>query len=64
MYQRRIDAAVHLYGDGQIDRSEYIRRLEASERAIAHWQARATETEKLGVELAMCVEAVEKNSGL
>jgi len=29
--QRRIDAAVHLYGDGRISREEYLRRVEQSQ---------------------------------
>lgn len=58
--RRRIDAAVTLYGDGRIDKEEYRRRVEANEREIAHWEARTSETEKAAMELAMCVEAVDK----
>ena len=61
--KRRIQAAVHLYGDGRIDRPEYVRRVEANEREIAHWEARTTETEKAALELAMCVETVHKSPG-
>jgi DNA invertase Pin-like site-specific DNA recombinase len=61
---RRIEAAVNLYGDGRIERAEYLRRVEANEREIAHWEARTTDTEKLSVELAMCIEAVERISRL
>ncbi len=58
--RRRIDAATHLYKDGEIDRAEYLRTREANEREIAHWQSRTTETQKLAVELAMCMEAVDR----
>lgn len=57
---RRIDAAVNLYKDGEIDRNEYLRVRALNEREIAHWQSRTTETEQLGIELAMCIEAVER----
>ena len=57
---RRIEAAVHLYKDGEIDREEYLRIREQNEREIAHWEARTTETEQLALELAMCIEAVDR----
>lgn len=58
--KRRIEAAIHLYSDGLIDREEFLRRREANEREIAHWEARTSETEKVALELAMCIEAVDK----
>jgi hypothetical protein len=58
--RRRIDAAVHLYGEGRIDRDEYLRRVEANEREIAHWEARTTETEKIALELTLCMDALDK----
>jgi hypothetical protein len=58
--QRKIDAAVHLYGDGRISREEYLRRVDANEREIAHWEARTTEVEQKALELAMCIEAVNR----
>lgn len=60
--QRRIDAAIHLYGDGRISREEYLRRVDQNEREIAHWQARTTETERKALELSMCIEAVNRMS--
>lgn len=57
---RRIEAAVNLYRDGTIDRAEYIRLREQNEREIAHWESRTSETEKLGLEFALCIEAVNK----
>lgn len=58
--RRRIEATVTLFGDGRIDVEEYRRRVETNEREIAHWEARTTETEKLALELAMCMEAVDR----
>ena len=56
---RRIQAAVDLYGDGRISREEYRRRIELNERDIASWEARTTESEKLAMEIAMCIQAVD-----
>jgi DNA invertase Pin-like site-specific DNA recombinase len=58
--KRRIEAAVVLFGDGRIDKEEYQRRVELNEREIAHWEARTSETEQVGLELAVCLEAVDK----
>ena len=57
--QRRIQAAIDLYGDGRIDRAEYLRRIERNEREMASWRARSSSREKLAVELSMCIHAVE-----
>jgi hypothetical protein len=58
--RRRIDAAVILFGDGMIDKEEYRRRLEQNEREIIHWETRTSEVQKIALELAMCVDAVER----
>ncbi len=58
--KRKIEAAVILFGDGRIEKEEYRRRVEQNEREIAHWEARTTETEKAGLELAMCMDAIDK----
>jgi hypothetical protein len=58
--RRGIDAAIVLFGEGRIDKDEYRRRVEQNEREIAHWEARTTETEQIGLELAVCIEAVDK----
>lgn len=57
---RRIDAARNLYMDGEIEREEYLLRKEQNDREIAHWQARTTETQKVALELGMCLEAIDK----
>lgn len=62
--RRKIDAAVVLFGDGMINREEYRRRVEQNEREITHWETRTTETQKIALELAMCVETVDKLSRL
>lgn len=56
---RRIQAAIDLYGDGRLSRQEYLRRVERNERDIASWEARTDDTEKLVMELSICVQAVE-----
>jgi DNA invertase Pin-like site-specific DNA recombinase len=56
--RRRIDAAINLYRDGTISRSDYLADVERYEREIVHWESRTTETEKIGMELAMCIEAL------
>ena len=58
--QRRINAAVVLFGDGMIDEKEYRRRVDENNREIAHWQARTTEAARRTIELAMCAEAINK----
>ena len=62
--KRRINAAVALFGDGVIDREEYLRRKEKNEREIAHWQARTTESEQVALELGMCMDAIDTMSRL
>jgi hypothetical protein len=57
---QRIEAAVILFGDGRIDKDEYRRCVEQNERDIAHWEAPTTKTENAALELAMCMDAVEK----
>jgi hypothetical protein len=47
-----------LYRDGTISRSDYLADVERYEREIVHWESRTTETEKIGMELAMCIEAL------
>lgn len=58
--QRRLEAARHLYEDGEISRQEYLRRRDQNEQEIVHWQTYTTETENLAIEFAMCVDAVGK----
>ena len=58
--KRRIDAAIQLFSDGRIDRDEYLRRIEQNEQEIAVWEARTTETERAALELAMCLDTIEK----
>ncbi len=62
--KRRIDAAVNLYGEGMIDYEDYTQRVERNRREIAHWEARTTETQRLGLELETCMKAVNEISRL
>ena len=57
---RRIEAAQHLYLDGEISREDYLVRKEQNEREISHWQTRTTETQKIALELGMCLDIVNK----
>ena len=61
---RRIQAAIELYGDGRLSREEYLRRVDLNEREIASWRARTGESEKLSMELGMCIQAVEMTKQL
>jgi hypothetical protein len=56
--RRRIEAAINLYKDGRIEYEEYRDLIETNEREIAHWESRTTETEKIGIELAMCMDVI------
>jgi DNA invertase Pin-like site-specific DNA recombinase len=62
--QRRIQAAVDLYGDGRISREEYLRRVDFNEREMASWKARTTDSQRLAMELSMCIQAVETLSSM
>jgi hypothetical protein len=43
-----------------IDQDEFVRRRTSLEREIAHWESWTTESEQMALELALCVEAVDK----
>ena len=56
--QRKLDAARHLYEDGELAREEYLRRKEENEHEIAHWRAFTTEFQQVTLNLLLCVNAV------
>ena len=58
--QRKIDAAIFLFGEGRITREEYLYRIEHNEREIAHWQSRTSDTQKAALELAMCMNLLNR----
>ncbi|MCL4237625.1 MAG: recombinase family protein [Anaerolineae bacterium] len=58
--KRKLDAAIHLYSEGLIAQDEFVRRREFLEREISHWESWTTESEQMALELAMCIDAVEK----
>ena len=62
--KRRISAARNLYADGDITREEYLKRKQQNEREIAHWRAYSTETQRMVMEMMMCVDAIGKLSQL
>lgn len=61
---RRIEAARHMYLDGEIDREDYLIRKEQNEREIAYWETRTTETQEIALELAICLDAIDKMARL
>jgi len=61
---RRIDAAVVLYKEGRMEYEEYRDSVERNEREIAHWQMRTTETEKIALELGMCMDVINNMARL
>ena len=58
--KRKLDAAIHLYSEGLIAQDEFVRRREFLEREISHWESWTTKSEQMALELAMCIDAVEK----
>jgi DNA invertase Pin-like site-specific DNA recombinase len=62
--RRRIEAARHLYEDGDLTREEYLKRKEQNELEITHWQARTSDTQQKALELTLCMELVDKLSRL
>jgi len=55
---------VTLYKEGRIDIDEYHDIVTRNEREIAHWQMRTSEMEQIAVELAMCMDVVNKVADL
>lgn len=62
--ERKLQAAKHLYEDGEISREEYLRRKEENYREITHWSSYTTETQRITTHLLLCVEALAKLSEL
>ncbi|MBK8022736.1 MAG: recombinase family protein [Chloroflexi bacterium] len=58
--RKRLDAARHIFEDGDISREEYVSRKEKLEREITHWQNYTTETQRTTSELMVAIEAVNK----
>ena len=58
--RRKLEAARHLYLEGDLPREEYHRRRENSQREIAHWEAHTSETEMVALELNLCLEAIDR----
>lgn len=57
---RKIDAAIHLYGEGRISKEEYLRRVERNEREIVQWESMTTDSQNMALELTVAMEAIAK----
>lgn len=64
MCRKRINAAVQLFGDGFIDVDEYKRRVNHNKREISQWELITTDAEQTAMELAMCMDVVDKMTTL
>ncbi|MEM6283009.1 MAG: recombinase family protein [Chloroflexota bacterium] len=53
--RRRMEAARQVYMDGDISRDEYLSIKERNEREIIHWQNRSSDTQRMAIELQMCM---------
>jgi len=62
--QKRLDATVHLYGDGVISRAEYEQRMEQNKRELLMWQARTSDKQKISIELIKVKELVGQTAFL
>jgi hypothetical protein len=58
--RKRIDNAKALCLAGDISSDDYLRIKEQNEREIAHWQARTNDVQDAALELALCMETVDK----
>lgn len=56
--QRRLDAAQHLYKDGEITREEYLTRRDEQLQALEYWHGYTTETEALVKRVTLSVETL------
>ena len=55
--QKRLEAARHLYEDGELERDVYLNRKATIEDELLHWRNYTSETTRMQIQLAMCVEA-------
>lgn len=62
--RRKVEAARFLYEDGDLTREEYVNRKTALERDIRTWETRTTDTQKVAVELRMCMEMLHMMASL
>jgi DNA invertase Pin-like site-specific DNA recombinase len=61
---RRLDAAKHLYLEGEIDRNEFVTRREELQRDLTYWENYDVEIEEVEIKLQTCVEALKSLVGL
>jgi len=62
--QRRIDATIHLYGEGRLSRPDYEQRIEQSERELNLWKTRASDKQKITIELTKVKEVIRQTASL
>ena len=62
--QRRIDATIHLYGEGRLSRPDYEQRIEQSERELNLWKTRASDKQKITIELTKVKEVIRQTAFL
>ncbi|MBI1278183.1 MAG: hypothetical protein GC179_08655 [Anaerolineaceae bacterium] len=58
--KRRIEAARHLYTDGEMSKNEYLQRKMDADREIAQWEMMDIDTERQLAELTMAIDVVGK----
>lgn len=58
--QKRLEAAQHLYEDGELERDVYLKRKAVIEDELLHWQNYTSETMQMQVQLTLCVEALTR----
>ncbi len=56
--QRRIDAARHLYQDGEMTREEYINIRDSNQQDILRWQNYTIDTEKIVAQLVLSLQTL------
>lgn len=62
--QRRIDATIHLYGEGRLSRADYEQRIEQSERELSLWKTRTSDKQKITIELTKVKELISQTAFL
>ncbi len=58
--RKRLDAARHLYEDGELDRDAYLARKADLEEELLHWENYTIEVSQIQVQLALCVDSIAR----
>ena len=62
--RRKLEAARHLYEEGEISHEDYINRKQAQEAELLRWERYTTEARQTHIELMLCAEAFNRLVGL